>query len=136
MTSECFLIVMISRRRYNNLRYDYKIYILQRKSVSKKSKIVWEIPCIPTRKFCTKFSFALLVYTYLWPRIGRHVESDFLVKTKRRVERKSEALISAVGALCSLRHQDTARRRRCALLGLPETQNSPATTDRVPWKEA
>lgn len=78
---------------------------------------------------------SLCSYIRLWPRIGRHVESDFLVKTKRRVERKSEALISAVGALCSLRHRDTARRRRCALLGLPETQNSPTTTDEFPGRK-
>lgn len=49
---------------------------------------------------------SLCSHIRLWSRIGRHVESDFLVKMKRRVERKSEALISAVGALCSLTHQD------------------------------
>lgn len=54
---------------------------------------------------------------------GRYIESDFLVKAKRRVGRKSEALISAVGALRSLTIE-THRRRRYALLGLPETQNN------------
>lgn len=56
------------------------------------------------------------------PHRGRHVESDFLVKTKRWVGRKSEALISAVGTFCS--YIETHRRRHYALLGLSETQNN------------
>lgn len=68
-------------------------------------------------------------------RDGRHVESDFLVKAKRRVGRKSEALISAVGALV-LPYIDTPS-SALRFIGPPRnTKQSTATSDGVPWKEA
>jgi len=66
---------------------------------------------------------------------GRHVESDFLVKMKRWVGRKSEALISAVGALCFLTSRHTVSRRHYALLGLPETQNNRPRPTKFPGRK-
>lgn len=53
-------------------------------------------------------SFHSILSAYTQPRIGIvYIESDFLVKMKRRVGRKSEALISAVGTLCSFTSRHT-----------------------------